>query len=102
MQLTNLANEIKAKRKRIGMSMVDMAKHTGLSRSYLYDIERGRTNPSLKVMNLLQDALGVEIFSISEIPLTNNEFVILQFWRNGDYGSILRMVATALEVVIED
>jgi transcriptional regulator with XRE-family HTH domain len=102
MDLINLAKEIKAKRKRIGMSVADVAKHTGLSRSYIYDIECGRTNPSLRVMTLLQETLGVEIFSISSVPLTNNEFVILQYWRDENYGGILRMIATALEVVTED
>ena len=100
-KLENLANEIKSKRKQIGLSIADVAQSTGLSRSYLYEIERGRTNPSLEVMNRIQDVLGVQIWSIAEVPLTNNEFVILQYWRDENYGALLRMVATALEVIYE-
>ena len=53
------------------LTLKNLAEATGLSVSYLSDVERGRTNPSLKTVDLLADALGVSVNSL----LTGVEFV---------------------------
>lgn len=53
------------------LTLKNLAEATGLSVSYLSDVERGRTNPSLKSVDLLADALGVSVNSL----LTGVEFM---------------------------
>lgn len=53
------------------LTLRNLAEATGLSVSYLSDVERGRTNPSLKTVDLLADALGVSVNSL----LTGVEFI---------------------------
>ncbi len=53
------------------LTLRNLAEATGLSVSYLSDVERGRTNPSLKTVDLLADALGVSVNSL----LTGVEFM---------------------------
>ena len=92
----NLGSTIKKARTEYGSSIAEVAAETGLSRSYLYDIESGRTNPSLDSLTKIQRALETGIFMVCESPLSTDEFALLQFWGDGDYGSILRMIAIAL------
>jgi XRE family transcriptional regulator, regulator of sulfur utilization len=42
-------------------TLKNLAEVTGLSVSYLSDVERGRTNPSLKTVELLAQALKVSV-----------------------------------------
>lgn len=53
------------------LTLKNLAETTGLSVSYLSDIERGRTNPSLKTVEALADALDVSV----QILLTGVEFI---------------------------
>lgn len=53
------------------LTLKNLAETTGLSVSYLSDIERGRTNPSLKTVGALADALDVSV----QILLTGVEFI---------------------------
>ena len=45
---TTLSARLKALRQRSGKKLINLSDETGLSVSYLSDIERGRTNPSLE------------------------------------------------------
>jgi len=43
-----------------GYSLQDLANHTGLSKTHIFDIERGAsTNPSLSTIEILASALNV-------------------------------------------
>ena len=95
--MDSLGATIKRIRKGYGSSIAEVAAETGLSRSYLYDIESGRTNPSLDSLTKIQRALETGIFMVCESPLSTDEFALLQFWGDRDYGSMLRMIATALQ-----
>ena len=53
------------------LTLKNLAETTGLSVSYLSDIERGRTNPSLKTVEALADALNVSV----QLLLTGVEFI---------------------------
>lgn len=53
------------------LTLKNLAETTGLSVSYLSDIERGRTNPSLKTVEALADALDVSVQTL----LTGVEFI---------------------------
>lgn len=69
---TNLQRIRKAKDPKI--TQQDLAKATGLSRSYLSDVEHNRYNPSLDTTIALADALGVTLNELvyDIVPSTNN------------------------------
>jgi len=51
--MSDIAAEIKQARKTRGLTLDTVSKGTGLSVSYLSDIERGRTVPSVKTLRRL-------------------------------------------------
>lgn len=65
-------NKIKALREKLGISIYDIAKVTGLAPSYVSNLEHGRrTNPSLEVMQKISLALGEkveEVFKLNQEP----------------------------------
>ena len=62
---------VKAWRNRLGISQEELARRTGLHRTYICDIERGMRNPSLESIVTLAHALGISaaaLFSYDEFP----------------------------------
>ncbi len=55
------AKEIKARRKKLGISQVDLAEFSELSLATIKDIERGQSNPSLSTMEKINKVLGLEL-----------------------------------------
>lgn len=53
--------KIKSLRKKKGLKQIELAKMAGISNTYLSDIEKGRTEPSIKTLTKIANALGVEI-----------------------------------------
>lgn len=70
---TNLQRIRKAKDPKI--TQQDLAKATGLSRSYLSDVEHNRYNPSLDTTIALANALGVTLNELDNIinTITNSD-----------------------------
>lgn len=64
MSIDNIPRNIRYQRKGAGLSIRQMAKKAHISPSFLSDIERGRSRPSLGTLDLIASALGV---SISEL-----------------------------------
>lgn len=62
----NIAQTIKDHRKANGWTLREVSARTGLSISYISDIERGRTNPSLKTCIKLARVFGVEVGKLFE------------------------------------
>jgi len=58
MQLKDRLRELRKSNK---LTLRNLAEATGLSVSYMSDIERGRTSPSLKTLEALAEALGVSV-----------------------------------------
>jgi transcriptional regulator with XRE-family HTH domain len=55
---------LKALRKKRGLSQIDLAVHTGLSRTFISDLEVGRKEPCLRTLEIL--ALGFKL-SLGEL-----------------------------------
>ena len=70
---TNLQRIRKAKDPKI--TQQDLAKATGLSRSYLSDIEHNKYNPSLDTTIALSNAVGVTLNELDNIinTITNSD-----------------------------
>ena len=68
-------NQIAAVRKRVGLKIEELAERAGLSTTYVWRMERGERNVSLKTLQKLADALGVapsdliESKPVADVPI---------------------------------
>ena len=58
------ANNMKKRRKELGLSMTDLSFKTHISERYLYFIENGQKNPSLKNAKVISSSLEASIEDI--------------------------------------
>lgn len=59
--LDNIGEKIKCERLKKSLKQYELAEKAGISNTYLSDIELNRTNPSLKTLDKIAKALGVDI-----------------------------------------
>ena len=64
--LTAIGSKIKTLRKERKITQKNLALVSGISNTYLSDIEIGRTNPSLRTLEKIADALGISIKDLFE------------------------------------
>lgn len=62
--MASIGAKIRNARKEAGLTQVELAKKTSLSRSYIGDIEKDRYNPSVATLRAIADATGVPVESI--------------------------------------
>lgn len=62
----SIGSNIKKWRKARGLTQVQLAEKTNLSRSYLADLERDRYNPSVETLTAISIALNISISRIVE------------------------------------
>lgn len=82
-------------RDRDHLTQGQVAERTGLSISYLSDIERGRTTPSMEAIARLADAFGLtllEFIGSAEMHLTAAERALLVAYRARDLNTIVRLL----------
>jgi transcriptional regulator with XRE-family HTH domain len=58
---TRLGNNIKARRKALRVTQLQLAELAGVSVNTLYKIERGQANPTLETLAGIVDILGMEV-----------------------------------------
>lgn len=68
-RLQNIGSNVKKLRKKKKLSQIELAVEVGIDRSYLSEIENGRTNMSVSVLYAIADSLGVDIAELFK----NNE-----------------------------
>ena len=68
-RLQNIGSNVKKLRKKKKLSQIELAVVVGIDRSYLSEIENGRTNMSVNVLYAIADSLGVDIAELFK----NNE-----------------------------
>lgn len=61
MLFPELGKQIKTRRKILRITQPDLAEMAGISVNTLYKIEKGKANPTLKVLDKLGRVLGMEI-----------------------------------------
>lgn len=54
-----LGRNVRAQRRRLGLSQEELALEAGMKRAYVSDLERGTRNPSVRALGRLAAALGV-------------------------------------------
>lgn len=75
--MTTLGERVLAKRKELGLTLEELAYHSGVSKTYISDIENDRpnaTNPGLGLIRRLARGLGIEARELIDVtnPLTYN------------------------------
>lgn len=60
----NFGLRVKALRLQAGLSQEAFADKCGLDRTYISGIERGVSNPTLEVIGVIADGLGIGIFEL--------------------------------------
>lgn len=72
--MNTLGTNIKEARKKAGLTQMELAKLTNLSRSYIGDIEKDRYNPSLTTLKAIANALNQPLDTIlTDNGINNNE-----------------------------
>lgn len=59
--MNNIAVELRALRVAHRLTLAEVAEQTGISVSFLSDVERGRTDPSLETLRKLAASYGMEL-----------------------------------------
>ena len=59
--MNTIGDVLKSAREKAGLTQLELSSMVGVSRAYYADIERGRYNPSLKVLTRLADILGIDL-----------------------------------------
>lgn len=59
--MNKIGDVLKFAREKAGLTQLELSSMVGVSRAYYADIERGRYNPSLKVLTRLADILGIDL-----------------------------------------
>ena len=65
---TDFGNRIRALRIAAAMTQEDLADRCGLFRTYMSRIETGQANPTLTMILLLADGLGVHVTALFDAP----------------------------------
>jgi len=65
--LTVFGNSLRELRKGLGLSQEELAHRCGLDRTYISGLERGKRNPTLKVLSVVAQHLNV---SLSDLLLS--------------------------------
>ena len=61
---TQLGMRIKYLRKEAKMSQLDLALEANINRNYISDLEKGRRNPTLVILNKIAVALNIDLSTL--------------------------------------
>ena len=59
--MSDIGDKIKSERLNKSLKQKELAVRAGISISYMSDIERGRTNPSVQTLKKISDALNIKV-----------------------------------------
>jgi transcriptional regulator with XRE-family HTH domain len=62
--LQQLGKRIRFLREGKGWSQLTLAIESEINRNYLSDLERGRRNPSIKILQLIAEALSIDLATL--------------------------------------
>ena len=62
--IVQLGMRIRYLRKQKRMSQLDLALESGINRNYLSDLEKGRRNPTVLVLNKIAIALNIDLSNL--------------------------------------
>lgn len=96
----NIAQTIGVYREQSGKTYKQLAEDTGLSISYLSDIECGRSTPTIETLAKVLTAMGISLsqfFGATELMLSTSELRLIESLRLKDYSTALRLIAQDMQ-----
>jgi transcriptional regulator with XRE-family HTH domain len=75
--LVVIGERVRAERTRLGLSLDDVAARSGVSRSMVSEIERGRKVPTIVVLDRITAALGTSLTALVQ-PVETTQVVVLR------------------------
>ena len=91
--LNDLRKRMKPTRIERELTLQNVANATGLSISYLSDIERGRNKTTLNTLDNVFDYLGINW----ETPMTPDETTIIELWNNRRHKELIIFILNAMD-----
>lgn len=94
-QALNVSAIVSYYRAKARLTLKGLADQTGLSVSYLSDIENRRATPTIETIGKIATALDmtlVQFFGGAELSLSEREIGLLDAFRNRDFASVLEIV----------
>lgn len=91
--MNTISQHLNDHRQKSGLRLKDLAERTGLSVSYLSDLERGRTQPPLKTLERIATAYGKSINDFiggMDLRFTPRELLLIDAYRSGDLATVVR------------
>ena len=74
----DFASNIKAKRTKLGYTVIGFADKLGIGKSTLQEIECGRANPTFETLQVIADALDISPIDLISAPYTHKETVLIK------------------------
>ncbi|MFK8010318.1 MAG: helix-turn-helix domain-containing protein [Saprospiraceae bacterium] len=74
----NIGSAIKKIRLKKNIKQVTLAKESGISVSYLSEIENGKKNPDVRIINQISDALSIPVSFLYFAAFEKNELNIVE------------------------
>lgn len=71
--LKHLANNVRQRRKSLHLSQEELALRAGVDRTYVSQIERRVSNPSLLILSRLSDVLQMDVTQLLSPPVLEKE-----------------------------
>lgn len=95
-----IGDQLRELRKQHRWTLSDLSLKTGLSISYLSDIEKGRSMGSVKALETISEAFNMTLYHflgyVSE-DLTARERLLLTAFREGDLETVVRLTLEQME-----
>jgi transcriptional regulator with XRE-family HTH domain len=71
--LKGLGQQVRILREEKDLTQAELAERAGIGAKYVGEIERGQTNPTMRLVWRLSGALGVEVFELFLFSFTDGE-----------------------------
>jgi len=97
-----LSKQLKAYRKRHGLSQELFVEKTGISLPLVSELERGIANPTLQTLEKLSDAMGMSVAELLDVDATLTDAAHIREKINGSLEGLdaekLRVIASLLDI----
>lgn len=75
-QILKLGQRIQERREQMGLSLRELANRAGVTASFLSQLERGQSNPSLKSLQAIANTLDVSIFYLLVEESSDSHYLV--------------------------
>lgn len=94
---------IRRMRESKGWNVNQLSKKSGVTRTFIHDIEAGRYSPRLTTLNKLAKAFEIELGDLlkdisAPVGLSEDETRLIEAYRRGEFGALLQVVSERMEV----